>query len=105
MPNQKWEIHSVLSTQCPENLFLDYPVIISVNQSRVEYTSLELRQIALEQIRVLPARLEVLKVTEAVTDLLHPILTAQGSPSSANTLPSIVGQIFHYHDHPGKCPV
>jgi hypothetical protein len=30
----------------------------SVNQSRVEYTSLELRQIALEQIRVLPARLE-----------------------------------------------
>jgi hypothetical protein len=59
----------------------------------VEYTSLELRQIALEQIRVLPAQLEV-------TDLLHPILTAQGSPPSAITLPSIFGHTFHYHDHP-----
>jgi hypothetical protein len=28
MPNQKWGIPSVLRTQCPENLFLDYPVII-----------------------------------------------------------------------------
>jgi hypothetical protein len=51
----------------------------------MEYTSLELRQIALEQIPVLPARLEV-------TDLLHPILTDNlGSPSSAITLPSVFG--------------
>jgi hypothetical protein len=65
----------------------------SVNQSRVEYTSLELRQIALEQIRILPAQLEV-------SDR-PPILTAQGSPSSANTLLSIFGQTFHYHGNPG----
>jgi hypothetical protein len=36
-----------------------------------------------------------MQVTEAVTDLLHPTLTAQGSPSSAITLPSIFGQTFH----------
>jgi hypothetical protein len=34
-------------------------IYYSVNHSRVEYTSMELRQIALEQIRVLPARLEI----------------------------------------------
>jgi hypothetical protein len=47
------------SAHCVPRIYFWLPCNHSVNQSRVEYTSLELRQIALEQIRILPARLEV----------------------------------------------
>jgi hypothetical protein len=59
----------------------------SVNQSRVEYTSLELRQIALEQIRVLPVRLEVLKEM------------SQGSKShSASSIPKYFNYFPYFHE-------
>jgi hypothetical protein len=47
------------SCTCVPRIYVRLPGKHSVNQSRVEYTSLELSQIALEQIRVLPARLYV----------------------------------------------
>jgi hypothetical protein len=59
MPNQKWGIPTVLSTTVSRESIFRLLGNHSVDQSIVEYTSLELCQIALEQIRVLPARLEV----------------------------------------------
>jgi hypothetical protein len=72
-PRRHWSALCVESGESPQYIVCTVsresmfwlPGNHSVNQSRVEYSSLELRQIALEQIRVLPVRLEV-------TDLLHP---------------------------------
>jgi hypothetical protein len=95
-PWRHWSAPCVKSGESPQSVhsvresIFRLPGNNSENQSRVEYTSLELHQIALEHIRVLPARL----------DRLHPILTAQSSPYSAITLPKIFGQKFHYHNHP-----